>query len=266
LGFLTRLNFNHLMKPMIKRKARFVRLWNHQPFRAVNRLLFELDSSRLVLIPASEGSVEGGGTVVPYSIVEHFVREASHRVILKRCPCRTGMGCTEFDPGFGCTFLGEGAKEIDPAIGRHVGLEEALEHVREADRLGLVSAMGKFRLDALALGVRDHKRLMTVCHCCPCCCLTTELRFAPEEAWNAVTRIEGSEVRLAGECRGCGTCESACIFGQVEVREGAAVVSAGCKGCGRCVAACPQGALVFEFNEDLIASEVSRISSGVDVG
>ena len=266
MSFLNRWNYKYFLPPMIRRKERFVKLWRHQPIRGITRKVLELDTGRLLLIPSTEREIEtGGGTAIPYSIVEHFVREASHRVILSHCPCRDALDCKDFDPGFGCTFLGEGAREIDSAIGRHVGLKEALEHVREANRLGLVSAIGRFRADALALGVRRHEKLMTICHCCPCCCLTTTLKDAPREGMDFVSRLEGSEVRVSGDCTGCGSCEDACIFDQVRVSDGRAVVSDDCKGCGRCVAACPEGALTFEVDPAILDSAVSFISSRVDV-
>lgn len=46
-------------------------------------------------------------------------------------PCRTQNNCRNFDPNFGCTFMGEGAREIDPGVGRHVGVEDGLARIKE---------------------------------------------------------------------------------------------------------------------------------------
>lgn len=72
-------------------------------------------------------------------------------------------------------------------------------------------------------------------------------------------------MRVSEECVACGKCEDACIFGQVTVTEGRALVGEGCKGCGRCVVACPEGALAFEFDPAFIERAVSFIGSQVDV-
>jgi len=45
------------------------------------------------------------------------------------------------------------------------------------------------------------------------------------------------------KCNGCGTCEFACPFGAIVVRDGVAVVLETCTDCGACIDACPEDAL-----------------------
>jgi len=45
------------------------------------------------------------------------------------------------------------------------------------------------------------------------------------------------------KCTGCGTCEFACPFGAIVIREGKAVVLETCTDCGACIDACPEAAL-----------------------
>ena len=117
-------------------------------------------------------------------------------------------------------FIGPAVRSVDPEVGRLVSREEALAHLQEATDAGLVSCLGKFNGDAIALGVWQHKKLMTICHCCPCCCISTSIPFASREA------REHPE-----EARGChGGCHRglqrlrpvciACIFKQMQLMDG----------------------------------------------
>lgn len=59
--------------------------------------------------------------------------------------------------------------------------QEALGKLKRATELGLVSTMRRFEGDALALGVKGDARLITLCHCCPCCCVSTGIHLASHE-------------------------------------------------------------------------------------
>jgi len=218
-------------------------------------------------IPVGESLEVGGGTALPVEIAEHFIREACHHVILEYCPCRKVKGCKEHNVNTGCIFIGAGAREIDPRVGRHVSAEDALGHLRAAAASGLVPVVGKVKFDADYLGVKDHRRLMTVCNCCACCCLAGGVRQAPRDVRDLVVRLEGVEVSVESACVGCGTCVGACIFNQVEVVEGRAVIGEECKGCGRCAAACPNNAITVRVeNPDYTSRCVELIGAYVDTG
>ena len=68
--------------------------------------------------------------------------------------------------------MGEAAHGINPQLGRKVSKEEALEHLKKCREAGLVHVIGRNELDALWLGVRPGYKLLTVCNCCHCCCIT----------------------------------------------------------------------------------------------
>ncbi|WP_287153622.1 hypothetical protein [Candidatus Solincola tengchongensis] len=188
--------------------------------RQLGRPVIDYRNTNLTYVPIHQELELPAGTAAPLSVIEHFIREASHHVILRRCPCRSENGCRDFDPYFGCTFLGPAARDVDPEVGRHVSMEEAIEHLHRATEMGLVSCLGKFRGDAIMLGVRDHHRLMTICHCCPCCCISTAIPLASREARDLLVRMEGLVVEVDEErCRGCGKCVEACVFRQVRLVE-----------------------------------------------
>jgi hypothetical protein len=130
------------------------KLTNVPVFKQLGRRVLDADNTNLTYMPIYENLELPSGVAAPNSIIEHFIREASHHVILNRCPCRSELDCQDFDPDFGCTFLGEGARVVDPEVGRHVSMEEALEHLNQAKEAGLISVLGSFKGDAIMLGVR----------------------------------------------------------------------------------------------------------------
>jgi ferredoxin len=220
----------------------------------------------LTYIPVYEEIERPEGTVAPLSIIEHFINEASDHMILSRCPCRSENGCKDFGGDFGCTFLGPAVRNVDPEVGRLVSREEALEHLREATEAGLVSCLGKFKGDAIMLGLKDHNRLMTICHCCPCCCISTSMPLASREMRDVLKRLEGVTVEITDECNGCGLCVKKCVFGQMEVVDGKAVIGEECKGCGRCAMVRKRDAVKITIDNPAYVEQcIARINSLVDV-
>jgi len=262
---IRRFAFDHVKWPL-RHADSLARLSNLPGIRQAGRKLLFADGTNLSYIPINEGLNVPPGVVAPTGIVEHFIREACHHVIIRRCPCRSANGCREYDPGFGCTFLGSGARQVDEGIARHVTMEESLAHFREATRLGLVTAIGSFKADAIALGVKDSGRLMTVCHCCPCCCVSTGLHLAEPRARGVMVKLEGVEVEVGDGCTACGACVEACIFRQMRLDGDRAVVGPECKGCGRCASACRQGVITISIDNPAYVEEcIARIGSAVDV-
>jgi ferredoxin len=235
--------------------------------RSLLKRILVARGTTFTFIPVYEGVELPGGTAMPISVVEHFIDRAGHHVIIDFCPCRKSFDCKDYPVERGCTFIGEGARQINPDVGRHVSKEEALAYLREGIEMGLVPVFGKIDFDAVMLGVKDRDRLMTICQCCPCCCLTTALHQAPRGVRDIITRLEGVEVRVTGDCNGCGDCVEACIFKQMTLVGGVAVVGEECKGCGRCAVACDNGAVSITVNNpQYIERCVERISASVDVG
>ncbi|MHB8895532.1 MAG: DUF362 domain-containing protein [Candidatus Geothermincolia bacterium] len=251
---------------VLRFKDHLARRTNNRLFAAIGRRVADPADMTLTCIPVNVDIELPAGTVAPLSIVEHFIGEASCHVSLNECPCRTSLKCESFPRDLGCTFIGEGARQIDPRLGRRLTRAEAHAKVKEASEMGLVPILGRFKGDALALGVKDDARLMTICHCCPCCCVSTSLHLASPEVWNIVEKLEGTTVSVNDDCKGCGACVKACVFHQIEIIDGKAVIGDACKGCGRCATACKAGAIAVAVdNPDYIAQSIARISSYVDV-
>ncbi len=239
---------------------------------AVERFL--LHGDRLVylprdsVVPVNEDVELAGSLVLPSQVLEHFIEQAGTHWIMNACICRDSSDCQDYPIDVGCLFLGEAAAGINPELGRPVSKDEARAHVQRARDAGLVPLVGRNKLDTVWLGIGPGQRLLTVCHCCPCCCLWGILpHMAPHLAAN-VAAMPGVEVRVNGDCSGCGLCVAGvCFVGAIRLVDGQAEIGDGCRGCGRCVEACPQQAIELSIREnESVAATIANLSAVVDVG
>ncbi len=199
---------------------------------------------RASYIPVQVELEKPTSVALPRRMVEELIRESSFRFLLKECMCRSLEPCRHYPQNIGCLFLGEGAREIVSSLGREVSAEEALAHHRKAVTLGLIPMVGKLRWDSLWLGVKQADQLLTICHCCECCCYFKIYRFLPQEAAGGLRKLEGLEIRVEdAKCDGCGICVEKCFIQAMAVRNGKAVPGEKCRGCGRCAVVCPKQAI-----------------------
>ena len=209
--------------------------------------------------------------ILHYKVTEHFIKKAGTIVIMD-CPCRTTAGCQNHDVHLGCTYMGKGAANMDLSKfpGAHIATkEEALELERKAFENGLVPHLGKFRGDAAHFGVLEYENeLMSICHCCPCCCIVSLAKYGPKEYKQMVHRMEGVEVRIDPEkCTGCGLCFKTCIYDGLRMKKDKAVIKQdNCMGCGRCEMKCPNGAVSVTIDDfSRIDELVARFESRTDI-
>ncbi len=229
------------------------------------------DKDQIMFIPkvvdldASFGEPES--VPLPFSVAEHFVNIAEHHWIMNFCICRVSNGCRDYPQGLGCLFLGEASQRIDPSLGRRVTREEALDHLRRCREAGLVHLVGRNKLDSLWLGVKPADRLLTICNCCPCCCLWKMIPDLSVKIRRKVVRMPGVEVKVdLGKCRGCGACLAVCFVNAISLEGGKVLISSECRGCGRCAESCPNGAIsVTIADSDYLREAISQISSAVEL-
>jgi ferredoxin len=205
--------------------------------------------------------------VLPSQIVEHFINQAGVHWIMNKCICRDASQCRDYPIDYGCLFLGEAALGINPRLGRRVSKQEALAHVRRCREAGLVHMIGRNKLDTVWLGIGPGEKLLTICHCCPCCCLWRVLPHIAPQIGAKVTRMPGVIVRVSEECVGCGIClDGTCFVQAIHMKDGRATISDACRGCGRCIAVCPQGAIEILFDGAAFAAQsIDRIARLVDL-
>lgn len=214
----------------------------------IRRLLFEGDY--LTFLPDEQAVQRREKVVLPGVVVDHFIEKASFRFLMDACICRDSSKCKQYPIDIGCLFLGEAARGINPALGRTVTVEEARALQHRSEGLGLINLVGKNRLDKVWLGVDPVERLLTICHCCECCCLWKLLPVVSDSIVNLVHKLEGVEVAVASGCKGCGKCGRVCFVQAISYRDGKAVIDEKmCRGCGRCVLHCPEEAIELWFKE-----------------
>ncbi len=235
----------------------------------VDRMLFYKDN--MVYLPKDSVVIEVNqeipyiNTVLPSKIVDKFIDESDTHFVMNYCICRDSTQCKDYPIDLGCLFMGEAAAKIDPRLGRLVTREEAHRHVEKAREAGLVHLIGRNKLDAVWLDTGPDEKLMTVCNCCPCCCLWKMLPNLGEHISEKITAMEGITVEVTDGCIGCGACLGSCFIDAIELNDGKATISADCRGCGRCVEVCPENAIALTIDPMSVEKTINRIDSIVDI-
>jgi ferredoxin len=207
------------------------------------------DRIRKKVIPVNESVQRPADTVLPSAVVAHFIEQSEYRWIMDFCICRESDNCQDYPKELGCIFLGEAVLKINPKLGRLATKEEALDHLRRCQEAGLVHMIGRNKLDTIWLGATPGKKLLTICNCCPCCCLWRVLPHVDHAIGDKVTRMPGVNVSVNAACKGCKLCtREVCFVDAIHMIDGRAVIDAArCRGCGRCVEVCPLDAIDLSF-------------------
>jgi ferredoxin len=226
---------------------------------------FREDKSDMRWLPINQDIIRPAGTPMPPAILDRLIEEASHRVIIEYCGCREGFRCEHYPADLGCLMLGDSALEIKNYPAREVGAEEAKAHARRAIELGLVPAAGKTRVDNTIYRIKDVGRLLTVCFCCDCCCLTRFAHSGPLGLVEATfPRLEGITLEVTDGCKGCGRCVEHCYIRAIRVEGGRAVIGEQCRACGRCAAGCPSRAIEVRLEDpEFLEKTLERIRAYV---
>ncbi len=213
-------------------------------------------------IPVNKSLERGEDTPLPYEVVERFIEESSTHVVMDFCGCRKAYKCDCFPTDIGCLMMGDDAKLVPPEFSRKVNKKEAREHLQKAIKAGLPPFVGKARIDNFIFGVPDNSRLLTVCFCCDCCCITDLLKHVPpEERKEIIHPLEGLKVYVdEDECMECEECADHCVLDAITFDSGVAVITDECRGCGRCVPACSQNAIKISLdNPEFVEQAVQNI-------
>lgn len=208
-----------------------------------------------------------GDYALPSQIVDHFIDAASHHWVMDFCLCREGNNCKDYSQKLGCLFLGEAVHQINPDLGRLVSKETAHEHIARCREAGLVHMIGRNKLDAIWLGAGPMDRLMTICNCCPCCCLWKVLPDITPQISAKVNRLPGVSVAVNDNCLGCGDCtQGICFVDAIQMDGDQAQISNSCRGCGQCVDVCPNEAIELLIEEGpYLENAVEHLSELVEV-
>ena len=177
--------------------------------KVINKMLFEKDEV-LVLpntIPINQKIESDGSDFLPTDVMKEVIKQCDDIVIMDTCLCRTSNKCEDYPQDIGCIFLGPTSRKIPRAIGHTATVEEALDHVDKADAAGLSHIIGRNKIDSVWMNVRPGEGLLTICHCCPCCCLWKVVPNLEDEIANKISRLDGVSVKINEDnCKKCLKC------------------------------------------------------------
>ena len=239
--------------------------------RAIDWMLFDGDDIIYLpkdsVIPVNRAARGAGEYRAAVTGRRALHRAATHHWIMNACICRDANACRDYPIDLGCLFLGEAVLQINPVLGRLASKAEALAHARRCREAGLVHLIGRNKLDTVWLGAGPGDRLMTICNCCPCCCLWRMLPQLDPAIGAKVSRMPGVNVAVTDRCAGCGTCAAGiCFVDAIRLVDGCATIGDACRGCGRCVEACPNEAIELMIAaSEPVSNTIARLSPLVDV-
>ena len=205
---------------------------------------------------------------IPSDILKEVIKESSDIVIMNKCLCRSSADCKDYPQDLGCIFVGPTSRKIASKYGRTATVEEAFEHIDKADAAGLSHVIGRNKIDTVWMHVSPKEELLTICHCCPCCCLWKVLPDLDKDISNKVMRLEDVEVHPISEnCRMCKKClgDNVCFGGAISLEDGVIKIDQDkCVGCGHCVQACKFDAIELTYTQKSVDSVLNRIGELVD--
>ena len=240
-------------------------------FRNTIEKLYVPENSDGSYIPINATLGKYDNQLLPEKLIEHFINKTNHIYVQTICGCRVYHDCQDYDKFIGCMYLGDDVAKLKlpPQKGRFITRQEAIEHVRKTINNGLVPTFGRFTAESTSLNVADTGHFMSMCFCCPCCCINGKMmQNSTSELHGVFKRMEGLTVEVDPEkCTGCGTCMDVCVFVGRRIVDGKAVIDQErCLGCGRCERVCPNGAISISLDDPKRLDElISRIEEHVDV-
>lgn len=243
--------------------------------KVVKRIAFEGDEMTVLPKDSSVSrkvdvniEIEGAGdrNVLPSDLVKAVIRRSDKIFIMNFCLCRKSNKCEDYPIDTGCIFIGKGTARIPPEYGHFATPDEACAYIDKCDELGLVHIIGRNKLDSIWLHTGNHHDLMTICNCCPCCCLWNMIRDIDAGISQTYKRMDGVKVSIdPAKCVGCGFCVETCFVKAISIDAGKAVLNWDkCRGCGRCTEGCLADAISISYDPGVLDREADRIMALVN--
>ena len=238
--------------------------------KIIDFTLFKDDE--IVVIPNTiniNAKIESEGSeFLPTEIIKEVIKRSDDIVIMNSCLCRTSNNCKDYPQDIGCIFLGPTAAKIPSHIGKKSTVEEALAQVDRADAAGLSHIIGRNKIDTVWMNVHPGKGLLTICHCCPCCCLWKVYPNLDDEISDKLEKLDGVSVELHEEnCKKCKKClDDVCMFNAIGFNNNKITIDRNiCKGCGLCVNTCKFNAITINYTDETIDNVVNRIDDLIEI-
>lgn len=234
--------------------------------KIIDKMLFEDDE--IVVVPNTinvNKKIESEGSeFLPTDVIKEVIKRCDDIVIMNSCLCRTSNKCTDYPQDIGCIFLGPTARKIPKHIGKLSTVEEALAQVDRADAAGLSHIIGRNKIDTVWMNVKPGKGLLTICHCCPCCCLWKVYPNLDDDISDKLEKLDGVNVKLhEGRCKKCKLClDEVCMFDAISFENDRITIDYDeCKGCGLCVNTCKFDAITIDYSDKTIDNVVNRLDN-----
>ena len=236
----------------------------------IDKFLFEDDE--IIIIPNTisvNKKIESEGSqFLPTDVIKQVIRRCDDIVIMDSCLCRMSNNCSDYPQDIGCIFLGPTSKKIPTDICHKATVEEALKQVDRADEAGLSHLIGRNKIDSVWMNVHPREGLLTICHCCPCCCLWKVYPNLDESISNKLEKLDGVKVKLnENNCKLCKNClDEVCMFQAIDlINDKISINQDICKGCGLCANACKFNAITVDYTENTIDSIVNRLEDLIEI-
>ena len=251
--------------------------------KLVDKLLFEDDNIQVLprdsSIKSNNGAIREEITIdvyvevpdnvmLPSMVLKEMIMKSKYHVIMDSCICRVSNDCKDYPHDLGCLFLGKGSTRISPKLGKIVTVKEAVEHVDKCQEAGLVHIIGRNKIDSVWLNTGPKEELLSICACCPCCCLWKMVPDLPEDIGGSFTKMEGVELKLDKTlCTDCGKCmKEICFVDAISLEKGKVNIDImKCRCCGRCAEICSTGALTIQMEKNASKHSLERVESLIDV-
>ena len=237
--------------------------------KIINKMLFEDDEIIIVSnsININKKIEAEKSEFLPTDIIKEVIKRSDDIVIMNSCLCRTSNNCEDYPHDIGCIFLGPTTRRIPRNICHEATVEEALAQVDSADAAGLSHIIGRNKIDTVWMNVKPGKGLLTICHCCPCCCLWKVYPNLNHEISDKLEKLDGVDVKLhEDECKKCKKCLDSCMFEAISFKDNKISIDPDiCKGCGLCVKTCKFGAITIEYTEKTIDNVVNRMDNLIEI-
>lgn len=233
--------------------------------KVINKLLFEKDDVVIIpnTIPVNQKIESEPTEFLPTDVMKEVIKQCDDIVIMDTCLCRTSNKCEDYPQDIGCIFLGPTSRKIPRTIGHTATVEEALAHVDKADAAGLSHLIGRNKIDSIWMNVRPDEGLLTICHCCPCCCLWKVLPNLHDDISSKVTKLNGVTVTYDEEkCKNCMKCtkKDVCMFEALTLKDNKINIDPNkCLGCGLCANVCKFDAITIDYTDKSINNVINRM-------
>ena len=118
------------------------------------------------------------------------------------------------------------------------------------------------------MNIHPGKGLLTICHCCPCCCLWKVYPNLDSDISDKLEKLEGVNVELHDEkCKKCKKClDEVCMFNAISFENDKINIDNDiCRGCGLCVNACKFDAITIKYSDETIDNIVNRMEDLIEI-